>query len=238
MRTKSRQLAAEAFQLFYAERHKVSFFDDALDVLERFSQRHTLGALTNGNADIARLGLDRFFRFAFSAADVGAPNPRRRCSAQLCCTADVARTSDDPRWRQPDRRRSGRRGSRHSDDLGQLRWAQSGGAAGDPYRASTEGHSDRDRRRSKARKAQTTQRACAATNARTSSTRAGNTVRRVCAPLSRSSRGCRANGFPIAAIDRLRELCRMSGGETHHRPFDARSAATQQCLPLCADPTM
>jgi FMN hydrolase / 5-amino-6-(5-phospho-D-ribitylamino)uracil phosphatase len=71
----SRLLAAEAFQLFYAERHKVSFFDDALDVLERLSLRHTLGALTNGNADIGRLGLDRFFRFAFSAADVGAPKP-------------------------------------------------------------------------------------------------------------------------------------------------------------------
>ena len=31
--------------------------------------------MTNGNADIARLGLDRFFRFAFSAADVGAAKP-------------------------------------------------------------------------------------------------------------------------------------------------------------------
>ena len=71
----ARQLASEAFQLFLAERHKVSFYDDALDVLDQLARRHQLGALTNGNADIARLGLDRFFRFAFSAADVGAPKP-------------------------------------------------------------------------------------------------------------------------------------------------------------------
>jgi FMN hydrolase / 5-amino-6-(5-phospho-D-ribitylamino)uracil phosphatase len=71
----ARRLAAEAFQLFLAERHKVSYFDDALDILERLAMRHRLGALTNGNADIVRLGLDRFFRFAFCAADVGAAKP-------------------------------------------------------------------------------------------------------------------------------------------------------------------
>jgi HAD superfamily hydrolase (TIGR01549 family) len=71
----SRRLASEAFQLFLAERHKVSFYEDALEILERLARRHQLGALTNGNADIARLGLDRFFRFAFSAADVGAAKP-------------------------------------------------------------------------------------------------------------------------------------------------------------------
>jgi FMN hydrolase / 5-amino-6-(5-phospho-D-ribitylamino)uracil phosphatase len=85
----ARQLAGEAFQLFLAERHKVSFFDDALDVLERLAQRHQLGALTNGNADIARLGLDRFFRFAFSAADVGAAKPAPQMFRAALAHADV-----------------------------------------------------------------------------------------------------------------------------------------------------
>jgi FMN hydrolase / 5-amino-6-(5-phospho-D-ribitylamino)uracil phosphatase len=85
----SRQLAAEAFQLFLAERHKVSFFEDALDVLERLARRHQLGALTNGNADIARLGLDRFFRFAFSAADVGAAKPAPQMFRAALAHADV-----------------------------------------------------------------------------------------------------------------------------------------------------
>ena len=71
----AQRLAHEAFQLFLAERHKVIYYENALDILERLAERHTLGALTNGNADIARLGLSRFFRFAFSAADVGAAKP-------------------------------------------------------------------------------------------------------------------------------------------------------------------
>ena len=71
----AQRLAHEAFQVFLDERHKVSFFDDALEILERLARRHHLGALTNGNANISRLGLDRFFRFAFSAADVGAAKP-------------------------------------------------------------------------------------------------------------------------------------------------------------------
>jgi FMN hydrolase / 5-amino-6-(5-phospho-D-ribitylamino)uracil phosphatase len=71
----AQRLAADAFALFLAERHKVSYFDGALEMLEHLARRHRLGALTNGNANIARLGLDRFFGFAFSAADVGAAKP-------------------------------------------------------------------------------------------------------------------------------------------------------------------
>ncbi len=71
----ARDLSREAFHLFLEERHKVSFFDDALDVLGRLAPRHHLGALTNGNADVARLGLSQYFRFALSAADVGASKP-------------------------------------------------------------------------------------------------------------------------------------------------------------------
>jgi HAD superfamily hydrolase (TIGR01509 family) len=71
----AKRLARDAFELFLAERHKVSFYDAALDVLDRLSKRHVLGALTNGNANIERLGLSPYFRFAFSAADVGAAKP-------------------------------------------------------------------------------------------------------------------------------------------------------------------
>jgi len=86
----SKRLADEAFRLFLDERHKVSFFDDALDVLDRLARRHQLGALTNGNADIGRLGLDRFFRFAFSAADVGAAKPAPQMFRAALAHADVA----------------------------------------------------------------------------------------------------------------------------------------------------
>ncbi len=68
-------LAARAFDVFYEGRHQVRYFEHALDVLEDLAARYTLAALTNGNADFRRLGLDRFFSFGYSAADVGASKP-------------------------------------------------------------------------------------------------------------------------------------------------------------------
>ena len=53
----------------------MEFFEGALEVLEQLARSYQLGALTNGNADVARIGLDRYFAFAFSAADVGASKP-------------------------------------------------------------------------------------------------------------------------------------------------------------------
>ena len=68
-------LAAGAFAEFYAARHEVEYFPDALATLENLSARFSLAALTNGNADFTRLGLDRYFAFGFNAATVGASKP-------------------------------------------------------------------------------------------------------------------------------------------------------------------
>jgi putative hydrolase of the HAD superfamily len=73
--TAASALAEQALDVFLHERHKVKFFDDALDVLERLAARYPLAALTNGNASIDRLGLGRYFRFGISAADVGMSKP-------------------------------------------------------------------------------------------------------------------------------------------------------------------
>jgi putative hydrolase of the HAD superfamily len=65
----------QAFEVFFEARNDVDFFAGVIESLERLSQTYTLGALTNGNADIEKLGLSRHFSFAFSAADVGSPKP-------------------------------------------------------------------------------------------------------------------------------------------------------------------
>ena len=44
--------ATEAFAAFLEERHRVTLYEEALEVLEQLAGRFTLGALTNGNADI------------------------------------------------------------------------------------------------------------------------------------------------------------------------------------------
>jgi len=71
----ARDFAATAFGRFFEARQQVVLFDGALDVLDRLASRYRLGALTNGNADVASIGLDRYFSFALNAADVGASKP-------------------------------------------------------------------------------------------------------------------------------------------------------------------
>lgn len=84
-RAQCREFCAEtAFQIFYAARNEVVFFEEVLPVLERLSQRYILGALSNGNADIRLIGLDHIFDFAINAVDVGAPKPEPAMFEAAC----------------------------------------------------------------------------------------------------------------------------------------------------------
>ena len=71
-------LAEAAFGIFFAERNRVTLFDDALPALEFLSSRFALVAVSNGNADIHRIGIGRFFKAGLSAQEfgVGKPDPR------------------------------------------------------------------------------------------------------------------------------------------------------------------
>jgi putative hydrolase of the HAD superfamily len=71
-------LAEAAFDVFFAERQRVLLFEDALPALEFLAGRYPLVALSNGNADLQRIGLERFFRASVSAREfgVGKPDPR------------------------------------------------------------------------------------------------------------------------------------------------------------------
>lgn len=71
-------LADAAFDVFFSERQRVQLFDDARPALERLAARFALVAVSNGNADVQRIGLGGFFRVAISAREfgVGKPDPR------------------------------------------------------------------------------------------------------------------------------------------------------------------
>ena len=73
--SESARLADEAIEVFLHARNQIELFEGALDVLDHLDSDHRLGALSNGNADVHRLGLSHIFDFAFSAEDVGAPKP-------------------------------------------------------------------------------------------------------------------------------------------------------------------
>ncbi len=71
-------LAEPAFDVFFDERNRVTLFEDAVLALEFLSSRFPLVALSNGNADIQRIGIDAYFRASISAQKfgVGKPDPR------------------------------------------------------------------------------------------------------------------------------------------------------------------
>ena len=71
-------LAEPAYEVFFEERQRVIFYDDALAGLAFLSARFPLVALSNGNADLNRVGLGAFFKAGLSAQGfgVGKPDPR------------------------------------------------------------------------------------------------------------------------------------------------------------------
>ncbi len=68
-------LAEPAFEVFFAERQRVELFADVLPALEFLASRYPLVSLSNGNADVARVGLGPYFRAAISAREFGAGKP-------------------------------------------------------------------------------------------------------------------------------------------------------------------
>ena len=67
--------AQQAFEIFLHERQKVVLYEEALAVLELLAASYTLGALTNGNADIYKTDAAEYFDFAFLAEDIGVSKP-------------------------------------------------------------------------------------------------------------------------------------------------------------------
>jgi putative hydrolase of the HAD superfamily len=65
----------DAYIFFLGERHKVTFYEDVITVLEKLSSQYKLGVLTNGNADVNRLGIGHLFDFSVSSMDVKSNKP-------------------------------------------------------------------------------------------------------------------------------------------------------------------
>ena len=77
-------LADQAFEVFFAARQQVEFYPEVLDALKRLSARYPLWSLSNGNADLQRVGLGSFFRGAMNAGELGAAKPDPRIFDAAC----------------------------------------------------------------------------------------------------------------------------------------------------------
>jgi HAD superfamily hydrolase (TIGR01549 family) len=72
------ELADEGFEVFLHARHQLEIFPEVQPTLEVLARHYTLGVVTNGNADVRRLGLADYFKFALCAEDIGIAKPDSR----------------------------------------------------------------------------------------------------------------------------------------------------------------
>jgi len=73
-----------AMEVFLEHRNKVELFPDALPFLERASSVLPLLSISNGNADLDRIGLGHLFVRHVSAIEVGAAKPDARLFRAAC----------------------------------------------------------------------------------------------------------------------------------------------------------
>ncbi|MBL4584120.1 MAG: HAD-IA family hydrolase [Pseudomonadales bacterium] len=71
----AQQAAQSAFEVFLEARHQVTFYPLVIDVLDNLSRNYRLAALSNGNANVYRLGLGKYFSFGLNAEMVGIGKP-------------------------------------------------------------------------------------------------------------------------------------------------------------------
>lgn len=95
------EMAREAFEVFYRARNRVDLYDDVLPALERLSVRHRLFAVSNGNADLAAVGIAGWFEGTLAAREAGCLKPDPRIFRMLLERAglapyDALHVGDDP----------------------------------------------------------------------------------------------------------------------------------------------
>lgn len=71
-------LAEAAFEVFFAERQRVQLYDGAQEALAFLSSRYPVVAVSNGNADVHRVGIGAHFKGSISATVLGVAKPDAR----------------------------------------------------------------------------------------------------------------------------------------------------------------
>jgi putative hydrolase of the HAD superfamily len=95
------EVAHRAFDVFFAARNELDLFADVRPALERLRTRYQLATFSNGNADLARVGLAEFFAVSLNARQVGVGKPHPLCFERIAAELRVAAgeivyVGDDP----------------------------------------------------------------------------------------------------------------------------------------------
>lgn len=66
------------WEIYFAARNRVEFYPDSIPALLRIAERLPMASLTNGNADLQRIGIHTHFVHHLCARDTGAAKPDAR----------------------------------------------------------------------------------------------------------------------------------------------------------------
>ena len=70
------KLSQEGVEIFIKARSEVDLYPGVEQTLKELAQNYELGIITNGNADIKKLGISKYFSFSISAEKIGVPKPQ------------------------------------------------------------------------------------------------------------------------------------------------------------------
>lgn len=89
------------WEIYFAARNSVELYPDSLPALQRITARWPLVSLTNGNADLQRIGIHAHFAHQICSRDTGMAKPDPRiflAAADLLgvAPAEVLHVGDDP----------------------------------------------------------------------------------------------------------------------------------------------
>jgi HAD superfamily hydrolase (TIGR01549 family) len=95
------RLVDEAFDVFICARNEVTLYDDVPAALDSLRTRFRLFTASNGNADLAKIGIAHLFERSIAAREVGAAKPdaaifRRVLDGTDLALSDVLYVGDDP----------------------------------------------------------------------------------------------------------------------------------------------
>ncbi len=71
------KLADDAFDYFLKKRHEIELFPGVEGALKTLSENYMLGVLTNGNADIHKLSIGKYFEFSISSLEAQDSKPNK-----------------------------------------------------------------------------------------------------------------------------------------------------------------
>lgn len=92
---------SQAFEQFMAMRNKVKLFPDALPALEKLAEHFPIASVSNGNADLSKIGIRHHFSAIITAREHGVAKPHRdlflaACHALDCEPNGVLHIGDHP----------------------------------------------------------------------------------------------------------------------------------------------